>query len=345
LYVSLLVDEIYVNQTLTFKAQNIIGSIENRPTQIAKTVLSFMITSAFGSYKEIVKLVPVSGLTGEELKKFTIEVIQYVQSFNFKVIVVISDNNRVNQSMFKLFCETKYFTSNPSFTNLPLYLTYDFVHIFKNVRNNWLNIKNYESTFLYPDFDDHTIIRKASFDHLRQIHNNEKNILVKKAFKLNNKSLYPNNIERQNVRLVDNVFHYSTIAALKENCEYTETVSFMETIRKWWDIVNTKNSFKGIKKKKNEWSGPIYNVDDPKVQYLSKFVSWVKQWALLCDEKICIDLTKDTFSAIERSTEVLICLVTYSLENFPITYVLAGKFQTDNLEGRFGRSISGSFWL
>jgi hypothetical protein len=33
------------------------------------------------------------------------------------------------------------------------------------------------------------------------------------------KSLYPNNIERQNVRLVDNVSHYSTIAALKENCE------------------------------------------------------------------------------------------------------------------------------
>jgi hypothetical protein len=106
LYVSLLVDGIYVNQTLTFKAQNIIGSAENRPTQIAKTVLSFMITSAFGSYKEIVRLVPVSGLIGEELKKITIEVIQYVQSFNFKVIVVISDNNRVNLSMFKLFCET-----------------------------------------------------------------------------------------------------------------------------------------------------------------------------------------------------------------------------------------------
>jgi hypothetical protein len=73
--------------------------------------------------------------------------------------------------------------------------------------------------FLYSDFEDHAIIRKSSFDHLRQIHNNEKNILVKKAFKLNDKSLYPNNIERQNVRLVDNVSRYSTIAALKENCE------------------------------------------------------------------------------------------------------------------------------
>jgi hypothetical protein len=50
---------------LTFKAQNIIGSAENRPTQIAKTALSFMITSAFGSYKEIERLVPVNGLTGE----------------------------------------------------------------------------------------------------------------------------------------------------------------------------------------------------------------------------------------------------------------------------------------
>jgi hypothetical protein len=65
LYISLLDDEIYVNQTLTFKAQNIIGSAENRATQIAKTALSFMIRSAFGSYKEIVRLVPVNGLTGE----------------------------------------------------------------------------------------------------------------------------------------------------------------------------------------------------------------------------------------------------------------------------------------
>jgi hypothetical protein len=63
--------------------------------------------------------------------------------------------------------------------------------------------------------------------------------------------------------------------------------------------VNTKNSLKGIKKK-NEWSGPIYNVNDPKVLFLLKFVSWVKKWALSRNEKICGVLT----IAIERSTEV-----------------------------------------
>jgi hypothetical protein len=58
--------------------------------------------------------------------------------------------------------------------------------------------------------------------------------------------------------------------------------------------VNTKNTLEGIKKK-NEWSGPIYNVNDPKVLFLLKFVSWVKKWALSRNEKICGGLTKDTF--------------------------------------------------
>jgi hypothetical protein len=54
-----------------------------------------------------------------------------------------------------------------------------------------------------------------------------------KMFKLNHKRLYPSNIERQNVALVDNIFHCSTIAALKEFSKYKETAIFVEIIRTW----------------------------------------------------------------------------------------------------------------
>jgi hypothetical protein len=47
------------------------------------------------------------------------------------------------------------------------FLTYDSVHVFKNIKNNWLNLKNYQKTFIYPDFDDYNVIHKTSFEHLR----------------------------------------------------------------------------------------------------------------------------------------------------------------------------------
>jgi hypothetical protein len=47
---------------------------------------------------------------------------------------------------------------------------------------------------------------------------------------------------------------------------------------------------------------------------------------------------------LKRTTKASINLVQYLFESFEIKYVLLGKFQTDKLEGRFGkyRQMSGS---
>ena len=34
---------------------------------------------------------------------------------------------------------------------------FDIVHIVKSIRNNWLNLKEFEKTFIYPKFDECTI--------------------------------------------------------------------------------------------------------------------------------------------------------------------------------------------
>lgn len=54
---------------------------------------------------------------------------------------------------------------NPINEDLVIYLTYDFVHVFKNIRNNWINLKNDMKTFVYPDFETNEI-SFASFKHL-----------------------------------------------------------------------------------------------------------------------------------------------------------------------------------
>ncbi|CAG9762615.1 unnamed protein product [Ceutorhynchus assimilis] len=241
--------------------------------------------------------------------------------------------------MFSQLSET-FVMDNPDFENEKIFLAYDFVHIFKNIYFNWLNLKNYENTFIYPDFNDFSISKKASFAHIRQLYKKELAHVAKKAYKLNDKTVFPNNLERQNVNLADNVFHDSTIAALKCYDEYIETSEFMQIIRNWWNIVNTKSVLKG-KLKRQEFSKPVSSSSDNSIEFLKHFLGWLNQWH---SDKNSVGLTKDTSNAIRRSTEVLISLTEYSFSKFQIKYILPGMFQTDNLERRFSRyrNLSGS---
>lgn len=336
--VCLLVDEIYLKSSLNYKAKTITGYAVNNVNELAKTMQTFMIISPFGHFKEVVRLLPVQSLSGNALKEIVFETIKYIQLHGFKILAIITDNNRVNQNMFKQFSDTYYIT-NPDYANDKIFLTYDSVHILKNIRNNWINLKDPEKSFIFPSFENPTIKQRASFMDLRNFYKKEINSINKKAYKINDKTLYPNTFERQNVSLVQNIFHDSTIAALKWENVSNGTATFLEIIKQWWDIVNVKNVIKG-KIKRNEWSTPIYSSSDFKIEYLQKFLKWLDHWH---NDPAAASLTKDTYKAIKRSTTVLIDIVNYSFINFDINYILTGKFQTDNLEKRFGRyrNLSG----
>nr|CAI5852053.1 unnamed protein product [Callosobruchus analis] len=254
--VCLLIDEIYIKTGLQYKAKNVTGFAENNPTRLAKTVQTFMISSAFSNFKEVVRLVPANNMPAEELSQIVLNVINYVQTEGFKVLCVITDNNRVNQKLFRCLCKNSIFFPNPSYPSEQIFTLYDFVHIFKNIYHNWKNLKNFEHTFLYPNYNNFDIQEKASFAHLRSFYQEELQKVTKRAYKLNNKTLFPNNLERQSVMLANNVFHDSTIAALNTCHDYKCTVEFLQLVRDWWSIINVKNILKGIHKR-NPLMSPI----------------------------------------------------------------------------------------
>ena len=63
-----------------------------------------------------------------------------------------------------------------------LFLTFDFVHILKSIRNNWLNQNNFDKTMYFPKFDDIEVdecsyplcVYSASFQDVRLLYNSEK---------------------------------------------------------------------------------------------------------------------------------------------------------------------------
>lgn len=64
------IDENYCKVKSEYKAKNLVGYADNSPN-MAKTILTFMINSIFGSMKEVVKLVPVHNLNGKQQFDYT----------------------------------------------------------------------------------------------------------------------------------------------------------------------------------------------------------------------------------------------------------------------------------
>jgi hypothetical protein len=257
-------------------------------------------------------------------------------SCGLKIISIISDNNRINRNMFQKFSANGNIPFN--LEGVPVHVFYDTVHIFKNIRNNWINLKDSEKTFIYPSFENDSVYR-AKFSVIRNLYKKEVNLVVKKAPNLNYKTCYPTHFERQNVKLVANVFNEKTIAAL--NSDDIETVDFIKIILKWWTIVNIKNKLISTIKLNND-AKPFNNVGDERFEFLEKFLKWLEQWKQISYGQGF--LTLDTYHALSHTTRSLISLIKFSLLSLNVNYVLTGKFQTDNLERTFGkyRNLSGS---
>lgn len=135
-YVMIAIDEVHVSKLIQFKGNNLFGFSFNKPNEIATSIVAFMVSTPFGNKKEVVRLIPVTNLTGDLQRDYLLEVIDFVQSRNIKVILVMTDNHRLNQSMFKLLANN--FFENPKYNGSLIYLAFDPVHLMKSIRNNWL---------------------------------------------------------------------------------------------------------------------------------------------------------------------------------------------------------------
>ena len=94
-----------------------------------------------------------------------------------------------------------------------LFFMFDCLHLLKCIRNNWLGQLESNHTFLCPGMANEGICA-ASFAYVRDLYNSEKDSLVKLASTLTNKTLYPNSLERQNVKLALKMFDEKTAVAL-----------------------------------------------------------------------------------------------------------------------------------
>ena len=138
-------------------------------------------------------------------------VILDIEQCNLFVELLVTDNYSLNVRLFKLFSSDQMtLTSAASHavsSDRKLYILFDFVHISKSIRNNWLNLKDYDHTFkyadmlLFPSIYDTSELNEAKFEDIRLLYKSEQYSIVKQAHRLNSKACWPTSFERQNVNL------------------------------------------------------------------------------------------------------------------------------------------------
>lgn len=111
-YVSILINEIYIKS---------VGYAMNNEN-LTKTVLTFMIRTCFDKFYEVVRLCPVKGLFGDYMKSVIFDTVHYIQQNNFKVLAVITDNNKVNQRMYNIITDDSILIKNSLYEELLIFL-------------------------------------------------------------------------------------------------------------------------------------------------------------------------------------------------------------------------------
>nr|XP_042908356.1 uncharacterized protein LOC122271390 [Parasteatoda tepidariorum] len=283
-----MMDEIHLKPYFDFKGGNVVGAAFDS-SHAATSAHAFMIQSLLSNYKDVVFVLPVKTLTAETLHDIIKRVVVDLEDISFTVVAVVSDSNSINRKAMSLFSNPPQLSvsfNHPVDSDRPLYYVIDAVHIFKCIRNNWLNPKNDRQSMNYPSFDSNVISKldTACFKTLKELHELEHTNLLKYGYSLTLKALNPTNLERQNANLVLKIFNEHVIAALIELGEKLslnyckQTAAYIHVILNWWNVVNVKTPDKG-KRLKNIIMHPLTNspVDEGQI-FLQQFITWMNIW-------------------------------------------------------------------
>ena len=76
---------------------------------------------------------PCKQLNGENLYKITTQILKILHKIGFHVVIILSDNNSANKTMFLIMCDStlKPFICHPTVPNDFLFLSFESVQLFK----------------------------------------------------------------------------------------------------------------------------------------------------------------------------------------------------------------------
>ena len=221
-----------------------LGYATNNPAEtdtIATPAISIEIVCHHGGPRYVLRVHPIAKLNATEQYQMLLDAISVIKKNGGVIISLISDNAPTNVKTFKLMGGPGKVTVELEGQVHMLFLVYDYVHLFKNIRNNWITEMTQQLNFT---FNGKPYL--ACWSDVISLYEEDRKSPIRLT-KLTNTSVYPKPLQRQSVPLVCQVFNDKTVAAfkvLKGTVDYSEgTVIFIELITNWFKMMNVKDKY------------------------------------------------------------------------------------------------------
>jgi len=340
--VNILFDEVKLKRALRFSGGHILGHAANLSQDLATSALVFEMICHYGGPRLVIRIIPVSCLSAEQLKAFLLESASLISNQGGSIVSFICDNCPLNQRAYKLLGGPGKVSLQPDGSEV--FLVYDYVHIFKNIRNNWITEATKELIFTKEGKE-----YRACWSDIVNLYNVDKQNAIRLT-KLTYSSVYPKPLQRQSVQLVYQVFNEKTVAALKacqKELDISDgTITFISLISQWFTMMNVKDKYACVRlldKLRSPWT-----LDSNNFLLLHELCETISgcewQGGRIRQKK----LTRFTARAFVLTTIYNINAAEYLLEKHDFRYVLPAVFSQDPLEKFFGQArqrFGGNFYI
>ncbi|XP_037523600.2 DNA transposase THAP9 [Rhipicephalus sanguineus] len=354
---SLVMDEMSIKQAMTYQkhSDTVHGLVDlggaeedyGLEDQLATHLLCFVFVGLSTHYRLPVGYYFTKALNGEQLHLLALKVMECVEDAGFKVTRLVGDNHSANCKFFAMLSggSIKPVITHPLDSSRSLFISFDYCHILKNIRNQFLDVKR--------------IFRKSGIlilpDYLRNLYDlQEKQGAFKLVRCLTKKHLWPSNFEKMGVGRAVAIFSPQVTSVLRflqqhgdhlgargfEDC--LPTVEFMEMVYKWFVLHNIQSTTL-------HWTSrdamrmPFYGEDDERLVWLEKeCLRYFESWKESSSYKLEF-LSNETYEAL-RVTTMSTILCTRHLLSTGFKFVLTARFSSDDVESLFSsiRQLNGS---
>ena len=285
---------------------------------------------------------PVAKLNAESLKNILQGAMYTIIKSGGSIISLICDNCPTNQGVYgKLGGPGKAYLEQ---LGVFVFLFFDYIHIFKNLRNNWITVENQILSFVK---DGETYV--ACWRDVRALYEEDRTTTLRLT-KLTHNSVFPKPLQRQSVPLVCQVFNDKTVSAmltLQKQLNINDgTIEFIRMVTNWLNMLNVKDKFSAIHLRDSLRSPWTVNCDS--FHNLHQTFNVISTCAWEGGRGRTLKLTRATADAFITSTKTNIEAATYLLTEKGFDYVLPAIFADEVLEKFFGKvrmRVGGNFYI
>ena len=235
--VNILFDDVKLKKAMRFTWGHIVDHAANKPEELATSALVFELICHYGEPRYIIRIIPIASLKSYQLIEMLLEAAYAVRKHGGYIISFICDNFPLNQQTYIQLGGPGRVYLQPD--GLQVFLVYDFIHIFKNIRNNLFTEKLKELSFTVNNKEYVT----SWNDVTKLYHENKQNPI--RLTKLSYCSVLPKPPQRQSVPLVCQLFDDKTrtaFSALQSRFNFQEgTPVFSHLITQWFKMINVKD--------------------------------------------------------------------------------------------------------